>query len=338
MVYVLTKKASTLNKTFPKNTIFVSLPLKTENQLQNSDLFYIDISGLTSADLKKTLTQIKKRCKDISWGIIDVKGSCNDPASLFFDGACDYLGPSFLKGSKTIDAKRIKEALQWRNTISAVTSDSKAASTTESAFLKSGIKLPAASAFPGWKKMESGKAMPFYLLYCSLQGKELLDSRLGEKVLNQVNKRFLSILVNNLNEADGLPWMDSGKDYLFLLPPKAQCANAAIKACIKMIISTPLHVIETIGLNLPANFKFALHYGSINYKPPGKTGTVVSDAVNSIFHLGAKKAEAGRLTITSDLPDVSIPKVMQDFFVPCGEYEGRNTWHTKKFVYAKPWV
>jgi hypothetical protein len=89
---------------------------------------------------------------------------------------------------------------------------------------------------------------------------------------------------------------------------------------------------------VPVNFVFALHYGSISYKPPGKTGTLVSDAVNAIFHLGFKKAESGRLTFSSDIPDGSIPGSLQDCFVPAGVFEGLNIWHSRKFSYEKPWV
>jgi hypothetical protein len=132
--------------------------------------------------------------------------------------------------------------------------------------------------------------------------------------------------------------MDSGKDCLFLLPPKAKNAEAAVLSCIRMLISAPLIAIEVLGLTMPANLVFALHYGSISYKPPGKTGTVVSDAVNYVFHLGSKKAEPGRLIISGELPDGTVPKEFEDFFISAGEFEGRKIWHTKKFSYLKPWV
>jgi hypothetical protein len=105
-----------------------------------------------------------------------------------------------------------------------------------------------------------------------------------------------------------------------------------------MLVSAPLFTLEAFNLTIPLNFVFALHYGSISYKPPGRTGTVVSDAVNYVFHLGGKKAEAGRLTVSGDLPGVTIPKTLLDCFVSAGEFNGCKTWHTKKFSYAKPWI
>ncbi|MCL2801032.1 MAG: hypothetical protein FWD28_04660 [Treponema sp.] len=340
MVYVFTGKTASLKAFLPKNTVFETSPL-SKHSPSAADITYVDITGLTAADQKKAVAQLKKNCKDSAWGIIDPKGSIKDPAALFFEGASDYLGASFLKGSNTVDTKRLKEVQQWRKTYAsavALESASKAAAGSETGgFLKSGIKLPSASSFPGWKKMQTGKSMPFYLLYCSLQGKTSLDTRLGEKVLAQVHKRFLALLSAKFKAADGLLWMDTGKDCLILLPARAKSAELAIKACLGMIVAAPLHILEFLGINIPANFIFALHYGSVSYKPPGKTGTVVSDAVNSIFHLGAKKSEPGRLTISGELPDVSIPKALQDLFTSNGEYEGRKIWHTKKFNYSKAW-
>ena len=104
-----------------------------------------------------------------------------------------------------------------------------------------------------------------------------------------------------------------------------------------MLVSAPLITMETLNIKIPSNFIFALHYGSISYKPPGKTGTVVSDAVNYIYHLGAKKAEPGRLTISDTVPGGTIPKSLEDCFVFAGEFEDRKIWHSKKFVYTKPW-
>jgi hypothetical protein len=56
-------------------------------KIKAGDQAYIDITGLSQADLKKTIAQIKK--SGAFWGIIDPDGSSEDPASFFFDGASD---------------------------------------------------------------------------------------------------------------------------------------------------------------------------------------------------------------------------------------------------------
>ena len=339
-IYIFSKKEAALKKAFSKDAEFVSGAL-ARHKPEGEDISYIDISGFTSADIKTNITQLKKICKSSSWGVIDPRGSINDPAALFFDGAADYLGPAFFKSSKAIDSKRLKTVSLWRAALTGsgetLKEDSKSTKTI-SGIVKTGIKLPSASSFPGWKNIKTGKTMPFYLLYCSLNGQVALNSRFGEKAYAQLHQRFLAYLYQNFQEGEGLIWMDSGQDCLFLLPPKAKNAEAAVLACIRMLISAPLIALEVLGLTIPVNFIFTLHYGSISYSPPGKTGTIVSDAVNYVFHLGPKKAEPGRLTISGEIPDGSIPPAIEDFFVSAGEFEGRKIWHTKKFGYLKPWL
>ena len=339
-VYIFSKKEAALKKVFPKDTEFVSQAV-SKHKPEDGSITYLDISGLSDANYKTALTQLKKACKETSWGIIDVKGVIKDPAALLFDGASDYLGPGFFKTPKAIDLKRIKTASQWRfllagntGTAAAVKKGTKAGDSLP----RTGIKLPSASLFPGWKNMKTGKNMPFYLLYCSLQGKMPLNSRFGEKVFAQLHQRFIACLYQNFQEGEGIVWMDSGKDCLFLIPPKAKNAETVITACFRMLVSAPLIAVEVLGLTIPVNFVFTLHYGPISYCPPGKTGTLVSDAVNYIFHLGPKKAEPGRLTVSAAIPDGSVPKALEDCFISAGEFEGLQTWHTKKFSYVKPWL
>lgn len=346
-IYVFTQKSASLKDIFPrdaqlkKQTQFFSLADIQKHSPEDDNISYIDASGLDDAQLKKIFLQIKKSCKNSPWGVIDFKGSIKDSASLFFEGASDYLGPAFLKNLK-VDAKRYKTLFSfYKSTFlsnNRNNNENEKSGKSTGSFLKNGIKMPPSSVFPGWNKMQSGKTAPFYLLYCSLKAKTALDLRLDPKSLSQVHKKFVSYLDDNFAEADGLLWMDTGTDCLFLIPPKIKSVEAAAESCLRMIISAPLAASETLGVSFPVNFIFALHYGSVSYKPPGKTGTVVSDAVNSVFHLGAKKAEPGRFTISNDLPEASIQKSIHDLFIECGEYEDRKIWHTKKFCYNKAWV
>jgi hypothetical protein len=339
-IFIFSKKEAVLKTTLKKIAASVEFPALAalgRHRAGQGDLTYLDLSLLSAADAKKYTTQLKKRCKNSAWGIIDPKGGVKDPAALFFEGASDYLGPGALKA---VDAKRLKAAASWRvtDTGGSAADDKGADKVTASALLpKTGITLPAGK-FPGWKALPAGKTMNFYLLYCSLQTKTALNTLLGETAYTQMYQRLLACLNQHFQAAEGHLWIDSGRDCLFLLPPKLKCVGAAVTSCMRLLLSAPLIANETLNLRVPANFVFALHYGSVSYRPPGKTGTVISDAVNFIFHLGAKKAETGRLTISGELPDGSVPAVLEDCFVSAGEYEDRKIWHTKKFSYLQPWI
>ncbi|MDR2314199.1 MAG: hypothetical protein LBE02_06660 [Spirochaetaceae bacterium] len=336
-LYIFSKKEAALQGFFKKGSpVFLGLKELPRHKAREGDISYLDLSGLTAADAKKTAAQLKKRCKDTPWGLIDPRGSSKDPALWFFAGASDYLGPGALAG---IDPKRLGAAAAWRRGPQEDPAKGKDQSgrRAQAGLPKTGIKLPG-GGISGWKEIPTGKLMPFYLLYCSLRGKSSLSTRFGEAAYTQLHKRFLAHLSQNFQKAEGLVWMDSGKDCLVLIPPRAKNVEEAVVACIRLLLSAPITTIEILNLNVPVNFVFALHYGTVKYKPPGKTGTVVSDAVNFIFHLGAKQAEPGRLTVSSELPDNTVPKALEDWFVFAGEYEGRQIWHTKKIGYLRPWM
>jgi hypothetical protein len=92
---------------------------------------------------------------------------------------------------------------------------------------------------------------------------------------------------------------------------------------------------ENLGLSIPVHFTFALHYGKTVYHKPGTTGTVISDAVNFIFHVGTKRAEPGRLTVSGETPAGVIPEGLEDMFLKAGEFEGRSIVHSRRFFVRK---
>jgi len=96
-IFIFTNKKDALKKVFPKTAKFLALKELSQHEPDDESISYIDVLNLDKANLMKNMTQIKKVCKDTPWGIIDPKGSIKDTASLFFDGACDYLGHGFFK-------------------------------------------------------------------------------------------------------------------------------------------------------------------------------------------------------------------------------------------------
>jgi hypothetical protein len=108
---------------------------------------------------------------------------------------------------------------------------------------------------------------------------------------------------------------------------------AVVEAVLKMILNSRLISIEDIGLSIEVDFTFALHYGETIYQAPGKTGRVISETINYIFHLGTKKAEPGRLTISSDVPDEVIAPGLKDIFCTAGTFENIPIRHSKHFIY-----
>ena len=114
--------------------------------------------------------------------------------------------------------------------------------------------------------------------------------------------------------------MDSGLVVLFPFDGK-RCS--AILTCFRMMLDRNIISAEDISFNALISYRIALHIGNTVYRKRGDTGGIISDSINSIFHLGQKYAESGNFYITQDAFSF-IPKGLSDYFVPAGIYEGRR--------------
>ncbi|MDR2184058.1 MAG: hypothetical protein LBO80_00095 [Treponema sp.] len=309
---------------------------------KQGDMSYLDLSSFTAAEAKKALSLLKRRCggaagsPDAAWGIIDPKDSA-DPAAFFFEGASDYLGSKLLKQSP--DPKRLKRAVSWRASLHATGAHAGHPSVKEDpeeeaeTFVHRAAKLPAGK-FTGWSSYKTGTISPFFFCYAALSGETSLRSRLGEASFKVLMGRLRNFLVPRFQDAKALLWMETEANCLFLIPPRAEYVRAAEEAALKILMGSAFLIAENLGLTIPAAFTFALHYGKTAYRAPGRTGTVVSDAVNFIFHLGTKCAESGRLTYSDEIPPDVLAPQLEDMFINAGSFEGRNLRHSLRFVYS----
>lgn len=291
------------------------------------DVTYLDLSGLEEAERRRMLSLLKRRCLDRAWGIVDPDGTIADPAALFFSGASDYIGPGIY--SDGLGKARLKSVLGFSKTMQGTdasviesTASSKAANSAQAA----------GKEFAGWKSIGPGSIYPFYFLLVSVSAQMNLRIRLGEAGYRAFRDRLRQQLHQALAGADPLLWMESDMNALYLVPPCASHVDAATEACLRMLLGAPLIGHERLGLPFPITFSFSIHYGMTEFALPGKTGTIVSDAVNYIYHLGAKKTEAGRLSVSEEALSSVASNGFKDLFVPAGILEGRAISHTRRFI------
>ncbi|MDX9898439.1 MAG: hypothetical protein RBT62_05945 [Spirochaetia bacterium] len=300
--------------------------LKTHRP-EPGDMTYLDVSGLKEAESRKMLSLLKKRCLQRAWGIVDPDGSIADPASLFFSGASDYVGPGVNSG---VPGKaRVKAALGYFEVIQRSTA-------VDSTMLGAGAPKPVGESpepgFGGWNTIRPGSVYPFYFLLVSVSAQMNLRTRLGESGYRTFRDRLRQQLHLALADSEPLLWMETEAHALYLVPPCASRALAATEACLRMLLGAPLIGYERLGLPFPIAFSFSMHYGETEFAPPGKTGTIVSDAVNFIYHMGTKRTEMGRLTVSEEALAFGAHHGLKDLFVPAGILEGRAIAHTRRFV------
>ena len=335
MIYIISaKNAAVLKRSLglsnKKSWIKLLPQLPEEYKLHSGDLVYFDISVIGTSECKKLIRQFRKNGN--FFGIIDPKGIAADPALFFFNGASDYIGQALVK--KGLEKKRFAEALSRaceKTGGPGKKERSGRTGGTGKSSQKKNQKL-VLGKFPGWKSLRPGSTGFFFFLFLSLSGKSNLLSMLGEAAFISLKNKLRDVLKKNFREANALIWMEAEGNSLLLIPPKLSNGRAAVKTALKMILNSKLICIEKLGLLIPAEFTFALHYGQTIYQAPGQTGEVISESVNYIFHLGTKKAQYGRLTISEDVPDEAVPEGLSDLFVPSGIFEGMQTSKSRRFI------
>ncbi|HAK46481.1 MAG TPA: hypothetical protein DCO79_11260, partial [Spirochaeta sp.] len=63
----------------------------------------------------------------------------------------------------------------------------------------------------------------------------------------------------------------------------------------------------------PIRLKVSMHLGTTTWKARGKTGTIISDSLNSIFHLGTKYTPLNEMDITEEVYN-ELPAGIQKMF------------------------
>ncbi len=289
------------------------------------ELSYIDVADLDTEPRRKAILSLRRRSGDAAWGVLDPRAVIDDPAMLFFDGASDYIGPGAIDNG--ITKSRVKAVLAFAALQSALNAIVGSRAETVPVLAAPEPK----ELFPGWRAVKPGTTYPFYFLYVAVSGQTNLKVRLGEAGYAAFRDRLRAFIQQALAEADLLLWMETETNSLYLIPPTVSKVRAAVVACLRILVGTPLVGYEKFGLPFPIEFSFALHRGQSEYAPPGKTGTIVSDSVNFIFHLGAKRADAGCVTISTEAAGDAIPERFSDVFISGGTYEGHALVCSKRF-------
>jgi hypothetical protein len=114
-------------------------------------------------------------------------------------------------------------------------------------------------------------------------------------------------------------WMDFCG--LVLIPFDGERCEAVL-SCLRMVMNRAITSVEDCELGMLLSFRIALHIGNTVYRARGDTGSIISDSINSIFHLGQKFARPGHYLLTENV-EPFIPSGVRDLFKGEGVYEGR---------------
>jgi len=173
----------------------------------------------------------------------------------------------------------------------------------------------------GWHDIKSGNEYTFSILFVELDDQEEMEKRYGKKNLENALVVFQKYIERHVNALGGRIWIWGRFGGIVLFPFNSNECNSVLSG-FRIVMYKYLHDVEESYFPNFISFRLALHLGNLVYQEHNK-GEVVSDSINSVFHLGQKFAEPGNYYLTKEVFHYA-PEPIKPYFKPVGTYEGRS--------------
>jgi hypothetical protein len=96
-------------------------------------------------------------------------------------------------------------------------------------------------------------------------------------------------------------------------------------------LNWPIHQTDDQGKFGELSWRLGFHLGVTPYQSSGKTGSIVSEDVNFVFHFGASAVKSGSISCTASVFH-RLPERLQALFVPGGSFESRDVYRLKQLL------
>ncbi len=290
---------------------------KTYPKLQNRSLCYIDIYHMDDRERKKLISSLR-RIRTVYYGIIDSKNNVSDIGDLFHSGAVDYIGRDVCrKGISMQRVRKIDRIISEKEAIADSAAEDDSALAKSSSLSKKYI-----SSGSNWKNIKSNQEYTFLMMYVELDDQSEFQNKSSKSHTSSIISSFKAYLEQFFIPVQGKIWMWKDFGGLLLFPFDGNSVDPVVQA-IRFLLSRRIAAIEHFRMSKLLSYRIAFHIGNTMYRSSGATGNIISDSINSIFHLGKKSNNRGELCITEEVFDF-LPEGIKFLFVVKGTYEGRK--------------
>jgi hypothetical protein len=290
---------------------------KTYPKLQNRSLCYIDLYHLDDKEQDKLLSSLR-RIRSVYYGIIDPRNKVTDVGDLFHSGAVDYIGRDVCREGISLQrAKKIDRIISEKEAIADSLTEELPASSQSCDAAHNYI-----SSGRNWKNIKNNQEYTFLMMYVELDDQSEFQNKSSKSHTSSIINSFKAYLEQFFAPMQGKIWMWKDFGGLLLFPFDGKNVEAVIQA-LRFLLSRRIAAVEHFGLSKLLSYRIAFHIGNTKYRSSGTTGNIVSDSINSIFHLGKKSNDRGELCITEEVYHF-LPEGIKFLFVVKGSYEGRK--------------
>lgn len=275
-------------------------------------LCYFDTSAIEESKIPTYLRRLRQKA-NILYGIIDPAGKIKDVAGLFHQGAVDYLNRKTLESG--VGMSRLKAIVDYVQSVNPAMLEEAAEATQQrrqARYILSGSD---------WSTVTPGQEYTFSMMFFELDNRARMEKSYGQKNLSIALTSFRKYIEGFVHKYDGRLWMWFGFGGIILFPFDAISCPALTCGFRLMLFK---HIYDIEGSHFPnfLSLRVMLQIGNTQYSEVD-TGHIVSDSLNSIFHLGQQFVQPGNFCITEEVMQFSH-SALRDYFVVAGTFEGRK--------------
>ena len=285
--------------------------IRRANEVPDSFL-YVDVEGVDARALKRRLTRLRDE-RPYRFGIVDRTGSVRDIAELFHYAAADYVGKALL--AEGLSTARLRRVVEYDPTPATRRAGNHVPEHEHHRLVPSGSD---------WSRVRDGEEYTFIMLYAGIDGAEELRRTSSETLLSSLRGSFTGLLERTFGDYQARVWMWKEEEGLLLMPFDGQELDVVIQA-LRLMLNRVLINAEEFDQYGEVSWRLALHLGNTTYRSTGRTGDIVSESVNFVFHLGGRSVAPGGFAVTAPCLDL-IPEGIRPLFDHRGAFESIHVY------------
>ncbi|MFP4377902.1 MAG: hypothetical protein ACLFP4_12735, partial [Spirochaetales bacterium] len=181
-----------------------------------------------------------------------------------------------------------------------------------------------------WNEIRENEEYTFLMLYVGIDRVGDLRRKSSETFLTSLRKSFLDVVKKYLASSNARLWMWKEDDGLLLIPFDGEVTQA-FASIVRLMLNEVLIHAEELAQFGQFSWRIGLHLGNTVYRDARDTGSIVSEDINFVFHLGGKFLPVGSVACTASIFSL-LPENMKQLFGQKGSFEGHEVYVLKRPV------
>lgn len=305
------------------------------------DFVYVDASHLDGDGVLSFVRKLR-RVASCPFGIVHASDEPADPSRLFFAGASDYIGAGALELGITTrrmdEVMRFIERRELERREAAVATSPAGGKAVADAAEDTGAPPPDASRYivsgSDWHGIEASHEYTFWLLFAELDDISHYANHQSGAYTDELVTTFRKRITDAVAPYNGRVWIWKKTGGILLFPYDGSTCSPIVPM-MRLVLNRAIADVEEYGLKSETSFRLALHLGNTVFESEGRTGGLVSETVNFIFHLGQRYLEPGEVAVTAEAFSL-LPSSLKPYFQRSASFEGHRIARLRRFSTAAP--